>query len=102
MKLLKSMNFGRNFIHNPELSNANCFNDDGSLNKGYNSFKSTGIIASIFEDHWENTYLENKSLIDKFRPNATIEIKKIIDCANKNLGCSLYECPISCYLLHNQ
>src|SRR5699024_3947138 len=80
-------------FYNSRTFNANCFNDDGSLNKNYNSFKSTGIIASIFEDHWENTYLENKSIIDKYRPNASQEIQKIIGCANKNLGCSLYVCP---------
>ena len=80
-------------FYNSRTLNANCFNPDGSLNKNYNSFKSTGIIASIFEDHWEDTYLKNKSLIDKYRSNATIEIQKIIDCANKNLGCSLYVCP---------
>lgn len=42
------------------------------------------------------TYLDNKEIIDKFRPNACFEIQKIIDCYNKNLGCSLYECP-SCH-----
>lgn len=80
-------------FYNSRTYSANCFNEDGSLNKNYNSFKSTGVIASIFEDHWNNTYLDNKELIDKFRPNATIEVQKIIDCYNKNLGCSLYECP---------
>ena len=80
-------------FYNSRTFDANCFNEDGSLNKNYNSFKSTGVIASIFEDYWEKTYLENKTLIDKYRPNATIEIQKIIDCANKNLGCSLYVCP---------
>ena len=80
-------------FYNSRTFNANCFNDDGSLNKNFNSFKSTGIIASIFKDHWENTYLKHKSIIDKFRPNASLEIQKIIDCYNKNLGCSLYVCP---------
>ena len=80
-------------FYNSRTYNANCFNDDGSLNKNYNSFKSTGIIAQIFEKHWDSTYLANKQLIDKFRPNAPIEVQKIIDCYNKNLGCSLYECP---------
>ena len=80
-------------FYNNRLYNANCFNTDGSLNKNYNSFKSTGIIASIFEDHWDKTYLDNKPIIDKYRPNATLEVQKIIDCYNKNLGCSLYECP---------
>ena len=80
-------------FYNSRTYNANCFNDDGSLNKNYNSFKSTGVIASIFEDHWASTYQANKIAIDKFRPNADNEIHKIIDCFNKNLGCSLYECP---------
>ena len=80
-------------FYNSRTYNANCFNEDGSLNKNYNSSKTTGVIASIFEDHWEQVYLNNKDLIDKYRPNAPQEIQKIIDCYNKNLGCSLYECP---------
>lgn len=80
-------------FYNTRTYTANCFNEDGSLNKNYNSFKSTGIIATIFEDHWAKTYSLNKDIIDEFRPNATIEIQKVIDCYNKNLGCSLYECP---------
>ena len=32
--------------------NENMFNDDGTLNKDYNSFKKTGLIAQIFEEHW--------------------------------------------------
>ena len=80
-------------FYNSRTFSANCFNEDGSLNKNYNSFKSTGIIASIFEDHWESFYITNKDTIDKYRPNAPAEIKKIIDCYNKNLGCSVYECP---------
>lgn len=83
-------------FYNSRTYNANCFNEDGSLNKNYNSFKTTGVIASIFEDHWDFTYQTNKLDIDKFRPNANKEIHKIIDCFNKNLGCSLYECP-SCH-----
>ena len=80
-------------FYNSRTYNANCFNEDGSLNKNYNSFKTTGVIASIFEDHWESTYFANKDIIDKYRPNAFDEIQKIIDCYNKNLGCSVYECP---------
>ena len=79
--------------YNSRTFNANCFNEDGSLNKKYNSFKSTGVIASIFEDHWNGVYLSNKDIIDKYRPNAVTEIQKIIDCYNNNLGCSIYECP---------
>ena len=80
-------------FYNERSFDANCFNDDGSLNKNYNSFKSTGIIASIFDDHWESTYLANKEIIDKYRPDAVVEVQKIIDCANRNLGCSVYVCP---------
>ena len=78
-------------FYNSRTYTANCFNEDGSLNKNYNSFKSTGIIASIFEDHWHKTYFDNKDVIDKYRTNANIEVQKIIDCFNKNLGCSVHE-----------
>jgi len=71
----------------------NMFMDDGSINPKYNSFKKTGTIANIFEDHWEEIYNQNKDLIDLYRPNADKEIKKIIDCHNKDLGCSCYVCP---------
>lgn len=53
-------------FYNSRSYSANCFNSDGSLNKNYNSFKSTGIIATIFEDHWDKTYSDNKEIIDKF------------------------------------
>ena len=65
-------------FYNSKAYTANCFNADGSLNKNYNSFKSTGIIASIFEDHWDTTYLAYKHLIDFYRPNATLEVKKLL------------------------
>ncbi len=80
-------------FYNSRSFNANCFNSDGSLNKNYNSKKVTGTIARIFEDHWNNFYSSNKDMIDKYRPNANKEIRKIIDCYNKDLGSSVYECP---------
>lgn len=80
-------------FYNSRSFNANCFNSDGSLNKNYNSKKVTGTIAQIFEDHWDNFYSSNKRTIDKYRPNANKEVRKIIDCYNKDLGCSVYECP---------
>lgn len=80
-------------FYNSRTFNANCFNKDGSLNKRYNSQKVTGTIAQIFEDHWDNYYNANKETIDFHRPNAEKEIHKIIDCYNKDLGCSVYECP---------
>ena len=58
MKNIKECGFLE--FYNNRSFNANCFNNNGSLNKNYNSFKSTGVIASIFEDHLEKTYLENK------------------------------------------
>ena len=73
--------------------NENMFNSDGTINKNYNSFKKTGLIAKIFDEHWNETYQNNKDLIDKYRCNATTEVEKIINCYNKNLGCSVYECP---------
>lgn len=80
-------------FYNSRTFNADCFNFDGSLNKYYNSFKSTGLIASIFQDFWIDVYSKNHDIIDLYRPNASTEVQKIIDCYNKNLGCSLYECP---------
>ena len=73
--------------------NETMFTSEGKLNPEYNSFKKTGMIASILEDHWDKVYLVNKDLIDTYRANASLEINKIIDCHNKNLGCSVYECP---------
>ena len=45
------------------------------------------------EDHWENYYNLNKEKVNKYRTNANKEILKIINCYNKNLGCSIHECP---------
>lgn len=73
--------------------NDNMFNSNGKLNPDYNSFKKAGLIANILENHWNNYYLLNKTKIDKYRPNANDEVQKTIDCHNKNLGCSVYECP---------
>lgn len=75
------------------LYNENMFNKDGKLNKDYNSKKKTGLIAQICEDHWINIPSDVKELILNYRPNAEVEIEKIINCYNKNLGCSVYECP---------
>ena len=63
--------------------NENMFNSDGSINPKYNSNKKTGIIAQIFEDHWDNFYKSNKAKINMYRPNAPIEIQKIKQQARK-------------------
>ena len=73
--------------------NENILNSDGSINKNYNSKKKTGLIAQIIEDGWNKMPVDEKNFILKYRKNADIEIKKVIDCHNKNLGCSVYECP---------
>ena len=73
--------------------NENMFNKDGTLNKNYNSFKVTGVISTILEDHSDEFFKKYGEQIDKYRPNAYTEIQKVIDCHNKNLGCSLYQCP---------
>lgn len=72
MESIETIN-GNDFFefYNSRAYTANCFNDDGSLNKNYNSFKTTGVIASIFEDHWDTTYSNNKDIIDCCRPNAS-------------------------------
>ena len=74
-----SLNFFKENIL-PNIYDENIFNSDGSVNPNYNSFKKTGIIAQIFEDHWNYVYFNNKNIIDLYRPNANKEINKIIDC----------------------
>ena len=73
--------------------NENMFNKDGTLNKNYNSSKVTGLISTILEEHSNDFFNKYGKQIDKYRPNAYTEIQKVIDCHNKNLGCSLYQCP---------
>lgn len=81
-----------NYFNNRTFD-SNMFKQDGSLNKNYNSFKKTGTIAQIFEDHWDTLEPSLAVNINKYRPYADKEVRKIIDCHNKNLGCSVYECP---------
>lgn len=71
----------------------NMFKEDGSINPNYNSKKNTGLIAQIFEDHWDNLSNDFKDSIRKYKSNVDKEIKKIIDCHNKNLGCNVFHCP---------
>ena len=69
------------------------FDDDGFIISQNNEhFKSTGIISSIFQDHWDSYYFKYKHSIDILRPNANKEFHKIIDCANHNLGYTVYSC----------
>ena len=71
----------------------NAFLPNGKINPKHNSLKKTGVISTIFEDHWEIFYSLNKDNIKLYRPNAPKEVEKIINCMNKNLGCNIYECP---------
>lgn len=56
------------------------------------NYKSTGVIAKIFNDHWDKYYSKYKHYIDLLRPNAPVEVKKVIDCSNHSLGASVYVC----------
>jgi hypothetical protein len=72
----------------------NKFDDNGYIiMENDDNFKSTGTISQIFEDHWNSYYSKYKVIIDSKRPNANKEVNKIIDCANHNLGASVYVCP---------
>lgn len=99
------MNMCTKMINNLELSidefkdlylknsyDENMFQSDGSINPNYNSKKNTGYIAQIFEDHWDKMPAHFKDSILKYKPNASKEIKKLIDCHNQNLGCNVYHC----------
>lgn len=70
------------------------FDDNGDIitENSYN-YKSTGIIAKIFEDHWNDYYAKYKNTLDILRPNANDEVNKIIDCSFHNLGTSVFVCP---------
>ena len=57
--------------------NENMFKSDGSLDLNYNSNKNTGLIAQIFEEHWDNLSPKMKESIIKIKPNALKEIKGV-------------------------
>lgn len=72
----------------------NKFDENGYIIMENNdNYKSTGIIAKIFEDHWDNYYSKYKIVIDEKRSNANKEVNKIINCHNHNLGASVFFCP---------
>lgn len=72
----------------------NRFDENGFIiMENETTFKSTGIISKIFEDHWHSYYSKYKSSIDSLRPNANKEVHKIINCSNHNLGSSVFVCP---------
>ena len=83
-----------NYWAKNHIMNDSKFDNDGfMISENNHNYKSTGIIASIFEDHWLSYYSKYKNSIDLLRPNADKEVHKIIDCSNHNLGFSVYCCP---------
>ncbi len=75
------------------ITNDNKFDKDGFIiMENNNNYKSTGVIARIFEDHWDNYYSKYKVTIDKTRPNANKEVNEIISCSNHKLGATVYCC----------
>lgn len=75
------------------ITNESKFDENGFviMENNYN-YKSTGIIAKIFEDHWNSYYSKYHKTLDILRPNANEEVQKVIDCSNHNLGSSVYVC----------
>lgn len=72
----------------------NRFDENGNIiMENANNYKTTGIIAQIFNDNWSSYYNKYKYTLDILRPNADHEVKKIIKCANHELGASVFVCP---------
>ena len=46
--------FKENYL--PNNYSENMFNKNGTINPNYNSFKKTGLISQILEDHFDNLY----------------------------------------------
>ena len=91
MKHVDIVNF--NSWAKKHITDDNKFDKDGFIiMKNNNNFKSTGVIARIFEAHWDNYYSKYKVTIDKTRPNANKEVNKIISCSNHKLGATVYCC----------
>lgn len=72
----------------------NKFDDNGFIiMENSKNYKSTGIIAKIFNDHWDTFYSNCKNTLSIDRPNADKEVHKMIDCSLHNLRASIYVCP---------
>ena len=83
-----------NYWAKNHIINENKFDNNGNIiMENDNNYKSTGIIANILEDNWDNYYNKFQSTLDLIRPNANIEVKKVISCANHDLGASIFVCP---------
>lgn len=83
-----------NFWAKEHILDENKFDENGFIIMENDvSYKSTGIISKIFEDHWDDYYLKYHSTISRKRPNAPKEVHKMIACSNHSLGSSVYVCP---------
>ena len=61
------------------------FDDDGFIIMENNeNYKSTGVIAQIFKDHWDSYYTRYRKKLDEIRPNCCKEVQKIILSLGKN------------------
>ena len=67
-------------------------NDGFIIMENNTNYKSTGVIAKIFNDHWDNYYDKYHLKLNSIRPNADKEVNKIMNCFNHNLGSSVYVC----------
>lgn len=77
----------------------NDFDCNGDFIPLKNSFKKTGLIASILEDWLDPAYEMYGDKFSLYRPNAYDELKKVINCFNKKLGFATFECP-ECHELY--
>ena len=82
----------------PNNYNENRFNEDGSINNKYNSFKKTSIISQIFEDHWDSVYAEKNKFdnlkdaieyITRYCGRAPISENRIINYDGNNVTFSI-------------
>lgn len=72
----------------------NKFDENGFIiMENSKNYKSTGVIARIFNDHWNDYYSKYHKRLNVTRSNSDKEVKKVIDCSLHNLGSSIYACP---------
>ena len=75
------------------IINDNLFDDDGNIiMKNKFDYKTTGKLAEILEDHWEDFYSKYKDELLLIRPNCNMEVNKLINCHNHDLGATVYYC----------
>ena len=76
------------------IVNENKFDNNGFIIMDNNkNYKSTGVIAKIFNDHWDLYYSRYHKRLNEIRLNSDKEVKKVINCSLHNLGSSIYVCP---------